>query len=98
MSAFLLGRLAGGVLVVFILQQLLEWAIFKRVVDDPLTGKLLSTISAYLLAAMIGAASMGVFGLILYLPGALIVGFFAIRKGIKLRAGMNEEGPSTAFE
>jgi hypothetical protein len=85
------GQLIGGVLAIFVLYALLEWAVFKRVMDDPVKGKAVSVIGAYVLAVALygfGAADGGPWnpaGFVIYLPGLLIVGFFAIRRGTKIR-------------
>lgn len=89
--AGLIGLLLGGTIGVFVLQNILEWAIFKRIADDPVVGKLGSTAAAYVLAVIIygfGSADGGAWrpdGLFNYAPGATIVGFFAYRRGMKLR-------------
>lgn len=54
MNASAFGSLVGGILAVFLLSALLDWAVFKRVVDTPRVGTTLSVVAAV------------VFGFILY--------------------------------
>lgn len=49
----LIGMTVGGVLAVFLLSALLEWAIFKRVVDTAPVGIALSVGSAVVLAIIL---------------------------------------------
>lgn len=75
-----MGQIVGGFLAVYLLSKFLEWAIFKRVLDDALIGCALSVFSAYILATVLygfGSADGGPWradGLLIYLPGAIIVG------------------------
>lgn len=89
--AALLGMLVGGTLGVFILYVIWEWALFMRIFDDPMRGKLVSVAAAYFSAVVIygfGAANGGPWnpgGVIIYLPGALIIFVYAWRRATKLR-------------
>ncbi|SNT15972.1 hypothetical protein SAMN06295912_15019 [Sphingomonas laterariae] len=83
--------LFGGTLGVFVLFVLWEFALFKRVMDDPLKGKMLSVLAAWLTiggVAGFGLANGGpyywpAFGV--YAIPAVIVGTFAYWRGSKLR-------------
>lgn len=85
------GQMVGAILAVYILYFIWEIALFKRVMDDPVKGKLASSAAGYLTAAAISGFGMAdggpyawqAFGI--YLPAGLIVGFFAYRKGVRLR-------------
>ena len=89
--AYLLGTIIGGTIGIYLLAALWEWAVIKRTVDDPLTGKLASAGLAYLTGATLGGfggADGGPFfwgAFLQYLIPALIVGGFAYRRGLKLR-------------
>lgn len=98
-------EMAGGVLAVWLLSALTEWAFFKRVHDDPLTGKLSSAVAGYLLASVIATFGMADgrplnWGptFIIYFPGLLIVGAFAYRRGKKLRSQAGGDEVAQTFE
>jgi hypothetical protein len=96
-EAYVIGRFIGALVGVYIFSQIAEWLIFKRVFNDPIKGKVTSVAAIYLLGALsfdYRAGQSGreeLSGFIYYLPAALIVGFFAVRRGLKLReqAGQN---------
>ena len=76
----LLGMLVGGTLAVLLFSWLLEWAIFKRVLDTPETGITASVIMAALLGVVLygfGSANGGAWkpfpGGFVYILGAVIV-------------------------
>lgn len=88
MSA-LIGSLIGGVLGVYLLAALWEWVLFKRVMNDPVAGKMLSVACAYLTASTLyslSGSAAGFMPFLIYLPGALIVGMIGWRRGQKLRS------------
>ncbi|MBS3927659.1 MAG: hypothetical protein KGZ65_03590 [Sphingomonadales bacterium] len=99
--AALLGMLVGGTFGVFILYAIWEWALFMRIFDDPMRGKLASVAAAYLSAVIIygfGSANGGPWnpgGILIYLPGALIVFVYTWRRATKLRENSLE---AEAFE
>ena len=86
-----MGEFVGGVIGVYLLYAIWEWALFKRVADDPVTGKLGSVAAAYATAVIaygFGSANGGPWqptGLLIYLPGALIVAVYGYNRGMKLR-------------
>lgn len=98
-TAALLGKFAGGLFLVFVLYAVWEYVLFKRIVDDPVSGKTASVVAAYLTASMLyglTSANNGSFnpnGFVTYLFGAAVVGFFAIRRGMKLRDDMANSEP-----
>ena len=87
----LAGGLTGALLAVFLLAVLWEWALFKRVLDDPLTGKMSSVGAAWATAGFLGGwgkADGGPYywpAFLIYLPAALILAFFAYQRGKRLR-------------
>lgn len=86
-----MGQFVGGVVGVFFLYVIWEWALFKRVANDPVTGKLSSVAAAYATAVVVygfSSANGGQWqpaGLLIYLPGALIVAVYGYNRGMKLR-------------
>lgn len=94
---YLIGTLTGGVLGVYIMYCLWEWALFKRVANDPMIGKLASVVAAYLSASTIYGllkASGGPFvasGFVVYLPGAVIIGVIAYRSAQRVRRQIAEQ-------
>ncbi len=91
MALFSIGGLVGGLLLITILALALEWAIFKRLFDDPVKGKLSSVFAAWLLAGLIagfGMAEGGQFetmAFLVYLLPAIIIGIWFYKKGDDLR-------------
>ncbi len=75
-----LGATVGSFLAIYLLAKLLEWAIFRRVSDDPYAGKMLSVSVALVLAGILagfGMADGGPFrygAIMQYVPGAILVG------------------------
>ncbi len=104
-TAASLGTLVGGIFAVYVLSMIWEWLVFKRVFDDPLKGKIFSVVAAYLTASILYgfvSANGGPFnpaGFGNYLVGLLVVGFFAIRRGLALRDAIAAGGDlSETFE
>ena len=91
-----MGELVGGIIGVFILYSIWEWALFQRIFDDPMKGKLTSVVAAYLTASILygfGAANGGPFvldGFIIYLLGAMVISVYAWRRASKLREQASE--------
>jgi hypothetical protein len=89
--AYLLGEFVGGLVAVYLMAALWEWALFKRVLDDPLKGKLVSASVGWLTSGAIagwGMADGGPYNwsaFLIYLPAALVISFFAYRRGMALR-------------
>lgn len=78
-----MGEIVGGIVAMFLLASLIEWAVTKRIADNPVNGWIGSTIAAYLIGSIIFTLNGGD-GFIAYLPGALVVGlgvgFYRYRK------------------
>jgi hypothetical protein len=91
MGSIAMGQIVGGIIAIALLASLAEWALIKRVMDDPAAGGVASVAVAYVLAVVlygfVSANGNGwqPSGIIAYLPGALVVGFWFWRKGVKQR-------------
>ncbi len=99
-SMVLIGGMIGGILGIWILKTLLEWAIFKRVMSDPVAGKLAAVSCAYVLAISIYGylARNGVgFAALVYFPGLLLWAILGYVRGMKIRAQMAGD-PHQVFE
>lgn len=102
--AALLGAFVGGFLIVTLLALLVEKAVFQRLFDDPVAGKLWSVATGWLAASTLagfGMADGGPFAVtayLLYLPPALVVGFWFYRRGLKLREMIDEDARQQTFE
>ncbi|WEK47668.1 MAG: hypothetical protein P0Y56_05080 [Candidatus Andeanibacterium colombiense] len=96
-----MGQIVGGTFGVFLLYVIWEYVLFKRIMDDPVRGKLLSVMAAYLTASVVygfASARGGPFnpaGFIAYALGAVVVGFFAVRRGVRLKDEMGSEDEVT---
>lgn len=99
-----MGFLVGAAMAVLLLALLFEWALFKRVCDDPVVGKSLSVLAAWLAASAIygfGAADGGAYkwnGFILYGIVAVPILVWFYRKGVKGRQEIAEMGHSDTFD
>lgn len=88
----------------FLLSSLSEWAVFKRLFDDPIKGKLTSVVAAYLIGSSIagfGKADGGPYywpAFIDYAIPAVIVGCFAYFAGRRLKEKMSADGAREVFE
>ncbi|MES2443473.1 MAG: hypothetical protein V4574_11645 [Pseudomonadota bacterium] len=93
----LIGQFVGGLIAIYLLSLLWEFLLFKRVLDDPVKGKLSSVAVAWLTAGTLGGFGFAdggpyawqAFGI--YFVPALIVGGFAYRSGLKLREDADDE-------
>ena len=88
-TAGLLGGVIGGAIGIWLLAAIWEWALFKRVLNDPVSGKVSSAAFAYVTGSALYSMNDSVsfaHPLLMYLPGALLVGFAGWRRGTKLRA------------
>jgi hypothetical protein len=89
--AGLIGLLVGSTIAIYFLYAIWEFALFKRVFDDPLKGKLSSVAAAYLSGGALAGLGMAdggpfVWGAFLqYLLPAIIVAIIAYRRGLALR-------------
>ena len=88
-----MGQLVGGILAILILSLLLEWAIFKRVANSAVVGKLSSVAVAYIIA-VIGYSlsnSQPSVAIAAYLPGAIVWGVWGYIKGKRIDERANSE-------
>ena len=87
----IIGYLVGATIAIVLLSWLWEWALFKRVLDDPANGKVASTATAWLTAGTLagfGMADGGPFhtvAYLIYLIPAIGVGIWGYRRGVALR-------------
>lgn len=89
----------GGFIGVWILQALIDWGILSRVMDDPLKGKVLSTVAAYFIAVLLSTlGSNSAMSLFVYLPGAVLVGIIGIFSARKIQARIDALDESSTFE
>jgi hypothetical protein len=88
-----MGQIIGAVLAILLISMALEWVLVSRIMDDPVHGKIVSILSAWIVAGGLYAYSghQPGTGFMLYGIGALIVMPFAIWRGLKLR-DVPEEG------
>lgn len=102
--AYVVGQTIGGMFGIFILYILVEWAIFKRVFDDPIKGKLTSVFVAYLIGSLLagfGRADGGTYywGAFLdYAIPSVLVACFAFYAGKRLKEQSREQGVAEVFE
>ncbi|MBA16624.1 MAG: hypothetical protein CMN73_09760 [Sphingomonas sp.] len=89
--AYIIGSIVGSLIAIYLLAALWEWLLFKRVLDDPLMGKLLSVGAAWLTSGVLGGFGMADRGpyywpaFLIYAPAAAILALFAYRRGMQLR-------------
>lgn len=96
---FIISAVFGGFLGVWILQALIDWGILSHVMDDPLKGKILSTVAAYFIAATLSAlGSNSISGFLIYLPGAVLVGIIGFYSARKIQARIDAQDQSSTFE
>lgn len=89
----------GGFVAIWVLQGILDWLIFSRALDDPVKGKILGTIVAYFLAAILVWMSQGTpMGFLAYLPGAALVGWLEMGGAKKVQARIDAQDDASAFE
>jgi hypothetical protein len=101
----LIGEFLGGLIAVYFFATLWEFLLFKRVMDDPVTGKIGSVVAGWLTAGTLagfGFAHGGPFysaAYLVYLAPALVIGAFSLHRGVKLRREAEEETEAgEAFE
>lgn len=86
----LFGQFVGGFLGIYVFSKLIEWAILKRVLDDPIKGKVGSVLAALALGLVVytltsyGRANY-TSGIASYVFAAAILSFFAYQRGARLR-------------
>ncbi|MCK0128960.1 hypothetical protein [Erythrobacter sp. F6033] len=89
----------GGFLAVWVLQGIIDWAITSRFMENPLNGKILATIAAYFLAALLYWMSRDtMLGFATYLPGAILVGIMEVRGARKVQARIDAQDQTSTFE
>lgn len=99
-----LGETLGGMIGIFLLSALVEWAVCKRVFDDPVKGKLTSVLVAFLLASIgagYGQANGGPYqwgAFADYVTPALIIGCFAYYSGRRLKEKIEADSAHQALE
>ena len=95
-----LALLGGGLFWVYLFSIIWEKAVFQRLVDDPVKGKVGATIAAYLTAVLVSMAlGTGSEAFLFYLFGAVVVGVFKFRRGMQLRsAGATPDGVESTFD
>jgi hypothetical protein len=87
----LIGNLIGGLIAMYLLASLWEWALFKRIMDDPVAGKVAAVVTGWLTAGTVAGFGMAdggdyawrAFGL--YAIPAMVVGVMFYRRGLKIR-------------
>ena len=95
----IIAAVIGGFLGVWILQALIDWGVLSRVMDDPLKGKILSTVAAYFIAVIVYAlGSNSASGIFIYLPGAIIVGIIGFFSARKIQARIDALDESSTFD
>lgn len=89
MASFI-GQAVGGILAIYLLSLLVEWALIKRVMDDSVVGCWVSVGVAYALAVLIygfGNADGGPWnpgrGFYVYAIGAVVVGVLRSRRRLR---------------
>lgn len=96
-----MGTIVGCTLGIWLFSFLFEWLIFKRVCDDPVTGKVGSVIAAFVFAVVVVSITSP-YGIdtyyIGYVIGACVVGAFAHRAGVRLREQLEIASEQDIFE
>lgn len=92
--AAMFGQAIGGLLAIAGLSLLAEWALFKRVMDDPAAGKAASVFAAWVIAMLVYSTSYAPNGggYAAYTFAAIVVAAFKVRKGLRLRAEQEDGG------
>ncbi|HSI18623.1 MAG TPA: hypothetical protein VK980_12685 [Sphingomonas sp.] len=92
--AAIIGMVIGAAIVLRLFSLLFEWAIFKRVMDDAVAGKVTSLFAAWVLIALIlasGAVLIRGGAILIYGATALMLLPFAMRSGLKVRKRIADE-------
>lgn len=93
---YLIGQVIGAAIGIYLLSGALEWAIFKRILADPVSGKIFSVMGAFavLIAIRVAFSDFGptafVSGLVAYLPGALFVSALKHQSGLRARRDLED--------
>lgn len=102
--AAIIGQFIGAFIGIFLFSMLLEWAIFKRVMNDPVAGKVSTTLAALLLAELIWFLTSSnhfdyTIGAVSYVIASAVLGFFAYKKGLRLREEQHDDtGLASTFD
>jgi hypothetical protein len=99
------GHLIGGLIAVFLVYALLHWAIFRRIISDPLSSRLSAAFTAYPCSVILqelgtGSSEQGNFnleGLSIYLLPTIFVVLVAFRSGKVERREAQEQDISDVF-
>jgi hypothetical protein len=99
------GMLVGGLMIVFLMSVLLEWAIFKRVVDTAPVGITLSVVSAMIIAFILygfGNADGGPWnpipgGVAYIIAGVIVLPLRLLGYRRRAAAAANDEGLEETF-
>lgn len=89
--AGLLAMMLGGFVITLFVAVAWEKALFSKINDDPVRGKLSSVAAAWLTCSTIAGFGMADGGpyawgaFLLYLPPAAVLGLIAYRRALKLR-------------
>jgi hypothetical protein len=92
--AVIIGLFIGAAIVLHLLSALFEWALFKRVMDDPVAGKATSLFAAWVLVSLLiasGALILRTSAILVFGLTALILLPFWMRSGFKARQRMREK-------
>jgi hypothetical protein len=97
---FLLGTIVGAIIAILLFSRLFEWALFMRVLNDPVHGKLASVFCAWLLAVVVRTFTAypgeAAFPIMVYTIVSIGFGVLAYNRGVALRAEMEEAADSYA--
>lgn len=80
-----------GIGVIYLVALIAEWALWKRVLDNPVLGKVLSAATGYIVAVVIigfTSAPRGSWNPMAFaycMVGGVIVGVFFYMRGVKIR-------------
>ena len=91
--AAIIGLFVGAAIVLHLLSALFEWALFKRVMDDPVAGKATSLFAAWVLVSLLiasGAVILRTVAIPVFGATALILLPFWMRSGFKARQRISE--------
>lgn len=83
----LAGGLVGGFIGICMLSWLIEWALLKRVLDDPVKGKVGSVVAAFVLAVVIYTLNEGNFvrAMVMYGVPTPFIAAWQYRAGVRAR-------------
>jgi hypothetical protein len=90
--ASLAGQIIGAAIAMFLFSWLIEWALFKRILDDPVQGKVGSVVAAWLIASLVHLANDPGYPetFVIYGIPAIAIGIWKYRVGKKARDNFDE--------